>query len=164
MYQNKPLRTTGASISGRNIAHTSRSGTESALLGADIALGRLQPTDLTIKQIAQLLKISAAYVHDAIQVAMFPTLRHQVDTGQIPLFEAAKQARQARSRVSVPDWAKPEWAKPAPSLFDMFAAATPNEQARCMRFYTRQQPQAGRPSTSEGSTIVRPAQSDQHAN
>lgn len=113
-------------VIGRSLAHGKRDPAERALLGADLFRGRCVLGRLTVRQLAALTGASVPYVTAAIRVAADPGRRRQVERGELALLDAAATLRPARKPAAKPA---------APSLIELFAAATPATRAACIRAF-----------------------------
>ena len=71
-------------ISGRNIAHAKRSPGQRAILAADILTGKVKIDKPTMKQVANLLRVSTVYVERALRINGDPDLRQKIRAG-VPL-------------------------------------------------------------------------------
>jgi hypothetical protein len=75
-------------ISGRSIAHCSRSASQRAAIAAELALEHVRLERPTIRQAAVLLGVSVPYVHLALHLS--DEARERVVTGAVSLSDAAK--------------------------------------------------------------------------
>jgi hypothetical protein len=75
-------------ISGRSIAHCSRSASQRAVLAAELVLERVRLERPTIRQAALLAGISIPYVHLALRLS--DEARERVAVGAVSLSDAAK--------------------------------------------------------------------------
>jgi len=102
-------------VTGRNIAHSHRTATESALLAADLHLENLRFAAPTVGQAAHLVGVSRFYVHAALRIADDAAARAAVLAGEAALLDAAKSP------------------KPATALAERLSNATPDELLEAAR-------------------------------
>jgi hypothetical protein len=98
-------------IAGRGLAHLKRNAVERAFMGADLVRGDVVLSKPTIKQAAELLKVSPAYVQATIKTDIYRRL--SVLQGCEPLI---------RSKAKKPE-----------TLAERFARATPAERVAAAR-------------------------------
>jgi hypothetical protein len=88
-------------LAGRYLAHNHLSKTRRAFLGADVLIGRAQPTKLTKKQVAGLVGVSVPYLVAAQRVAHSrPDLRSSCESGLVPLLTAVSRPGRAERMAS----------------------------------------------------------------
>jgi hypothetical protein len=75
-------------VSGRNIAHSSRTTVQLAFVAADLCLDRVRLVPPTIKQAANVVGVSYGYARAATHIAYCrPDMRLAVENGRRPLID-----------------------------------------------------------------------------
>jgi hypothetical protein len=86
-----------ASVTGRFLAHNSLPAPRRALIADDLRQGRLRLQSPTLKQTADLTRVSIPYIQAAAVIADNPHLRHDVEAGTAALFDVARLVRPPRA-------------------------------------------------------------------